>query len=145
MSVAKKCLVVLFALTSLLISGVRPAFCDSQPKLTFYRYIKDLYYATKLPQAAQYWYKSSRLPMLQFNGTRATAELARLKIGYVAKPHITFEATEGDRCTMKGSGIAIDRGRQVPCTLDVVMIKEEQVWKILYYTWRAEVMRTQSF
>lgn len=142
---AKKWLVVLFALTSFLVGAIKPAFCDSLPKLTFYRYIKDLYYATKLPQAAQYWYKTTRLPLLQTNGTRAADELTRLKIGYVFKPNITIEITEGDRCTMKGSGIVTDRGRQVPCTLDVVMIKEDGVWKILYYTWRAEVMRTQSF
>ncbi|CAN5551329.1 hypothetical protein BH11CYA1_BH11CYA1_51080 [soil metagenome] len=145
MSITKKCLVVLFALTTLLIGAVKPAFCDSQPKLTFYRYIKDLYYATKLPQAAQYWYKATRKPLMEFNGTRADAELKRLKIGYVFRPNITVEMIQGDRCTMKGQGITVDRGKQVPCTLDVVMIKEDEVWKILYYTWRAEVMRTQSF
>lgn len=142
---AKKCLVVIFALSALLLGAIKPAFCDSQPKLTFYRYIKDLYYAKKLQQVAPYWYKTTRLPLLQTNGTRADAELTRLKIGYVYKPNITVEFTEGDRCTMKGSGITVDRGRQVPCTLDVVMIKEDGVWKVLYYTWRAEVMRTQSF
>lgn len=142
---AKKCLVVIFALSALLLGAIKPAFCDSQPRLTFYRYIKDLYYAKKLPQVASYWFKSTRLPLLQTNGTRADAELKRLKIGYVYKPNITVEFMEGDRCTMKGSGITVDRGRQVPCTLDVVMIKEDGVWKVLYYTWRAEVMRTQSF
>ncbi|MBP6745381.1 hypothetical protein KA344_09100 [bacterium] len=139
---AKKCLVVLFALTSLFVGAIQPAFCDSLPRLTFYRYIKDLYYATKLPQVAQYWYKTSRLPMMQTNGTRAAEELKRLKIGYVYKPKITIEFIEGDRCTMKGQGIVVDRGRQIPCTLDVVMIKEDEVWKVLYYTWRAEVIRT---
>ena len=142
MSVAMKCLVVLFALTSILVGTAKPAFCESLPRLTFYRYIKDLYYSTKLPQVAQYWYKTSRLPMLQTNGTRSEAELKRLKIGYVYRPNITIEFTEGDRCTMKGDGIVSDRGKQVPCTIDVVMIKEDEVWKILYYTWRAEVIRT---
>jgi hypothetical protein len=80
--------------------------------------------------------------MLQTNGTRAAAELQRLKIGYVYKPNITVEFTAGDRCTMKGQGIVVDRGKQVPCTIDVVMIKEDEVWKILYYVWRAEVIRT---
>jgi hypothetical protein len=142
---AKKCLVVIFALSTLLLGAIKPAFCDSLPKLTFYGYIKNLYYATKLQQVAPYWYKTTRLPLLQTNGTRADAELKRLKIGYVFKPNITMEFIEGDRCTMKGSGITVDRGRQVPCTLDVVMIKEDGTWKILSYTWRAEVMRTHSF
>lgn len=137
----KKCLVVLFALASLLL-GAKPAFCDSLPRLTFYRYIKDLYYATKLPQVSQYWYKSTRLPLNQTNGTRADAELRRLKVGYVYNPKITIEFIEGDRCTMKGQGIVIDRGKQVPCTVDVTMIKEDDVWKIFNYTWRAEVIRT---
>lgn len=141
----RKAITVLSALAVLLVAAIGPARCESIQTLIFYRYIKDLYYTTKLPVAANYWTAYARKPWNEMTGTRAAQELARIKMGYVYNPRIIHEVSDGKYYKMKGTAIASDNGRRIPCTLDVVMIQEDGIWKIMTYTWRAEVMRNQSF
>jgi hypothetical protein len=141
----RKAFTTLIALGLLMVAAIGPARCESIQALIFYRYIKDLYFATKLVTVANYWADYNRKPWKELTGTRAAQELARIKMGYVYKPRIIHEVADGKYYKMKGTAIASDHGRQIPCTVDVIMIQEEGIWKIMSYTWRAEVMRNQSF
>lgn len=142
-----KLAVLLLLLTAVLCTSIRPAYCESEPSRIFYRYINQLYYATKLPPVANYWIEERRVPLLEMSGTRAASELKVMKLGYVYKPKILVEVMDGRYCKMKGSAIAQDnvRGGTVPCTLDVVMVQENSVWKIQFYTWNAVTKRTETF
>ncbi len=146
-TLATRLLLILGSLTLLLLTTVTPAYCDTEPTRVFYQYVRSLYYATKLTPVANYWVKQRRIPLNEMSGTRAAAELKVMKRGYVYQPRILVEVMDGKTCKMKGSAIACDdmTGRQVPCTLDVVMFHEDGVWKIQVYTWNAVTVRTKTF
>ncbi|HNB14622.1 MAG TPA: hypothetical protein PLC15_04555 [Candidatus Obscuribacter sp.] len=114
---------------------------ESQQAVIFYRYISELYYAKSLKPVAKYWISTVRNQLSNQTGQRAVYELEKLKHGYVYKPKINVQSMQGQRCLMKGTGIASDLGRTFPCTLDVIMIFEEGTWRIQYYNWSATIMQ----
>lgn len=139
MNAAVKSLTICALLTASLFAGINKAYCESQPAIIFYSYIRDLYYAKNIQQVAKYYIASSRVPYMNLKGQAAVYELEKLKTGYVFNPKITTQVMQGKRCLMKGIGVANDLGRTFPCTLDVIMVQEDGTWRIQYYTWSATI------
>lgn len=136
MKTLRPALIAFFLAVSCLFLAIKPASCgESQRAVTFYAYIKDLYYAKSLKTVAPYWISSTRVPLLDMQGTLAGEHLARLRSGYVYQPRITSEVQQGRRWIMTGTGIASSEGQQVRAKLDVIMIFEDGKWRIQYYTW----------
>ena len=129
----------LLLLLSLACGFIQPAYCDSQPRVVFYSYIKELYYATSLKQVSKFYVKNARVPMDETLGEAAKAKLLELKNGYIYNAKILTELLDGNTCILKGTGIAQTNGVRCRATLDVIMAFEEGNWKIQYYTWHGEV------
>lgn len=133
-------LACLVAFSGAFFSALTPAnSAESQQAQVFYAYIKELYYAKKIDTLARYWISTTRIPMANLKGQAAVYELQKLKTGYVYKPKINSQVMQGKRCLMKGTAIAQDLGRTFPCTVDLVMIFEDGMWRIQYYTWSATI------
>ena len=117
----------------------QPVRADSQPRATFYAYLRALYYANSVKQVSKFWIKNGRVPMEECEGTAEQAKLAELKSGYIYDPKIDSEILDGNTCTMKGSGWGQSQGHRLRAKLDVVMYFEENSWKIQYYTWQGQI------
>lgn len=141
MNLAKLLTSAFLALTILLSTALAGQCGESEARLAYYRYIRQLYYATKLSQVAPYWIRSSRVPFLEMKGTQADEQLRRLKKGYIHNPRIITEVREGNVVKMQGTGIALEEGRQVNATVDVIMYYEDSSWRIQYVSWRGQVVR----
>ncbi len=140
MKLALRPLVVAMLLVTSLATGLmQPGLCESQPRVVFKAYIKELYYATKVRQVSKFWIKNARVPMEECLGQAEVVQLAKLKAGYVYNPKITAELLDGNVCTLKGTGIAQEAGVQCRATLNVIMYYEENNWKIQYYAWQGEI------
>lgn len=140
MSLVKISVAGLMALV-ILVATAGVGMCESDARQTYYRYIRALYYATKLNQVSGYWIRSSRVPFEEMKGTQATEQLAKLKMGYISNPRIITEIKQGNVVKMQGTGIALDNGQQVNATVDVIMYFEDGKWKIQYTSWRGQVVR----
>lgn len=141
MAWAKYIVASFLALIILLASSSAGLCGESEARMTYYRYIRALYYATKLEQVAPYWIRSSRIPFLEMKGSQAATQLARLKAGYVSNPRIITEVKQGNVVKMQGTGIVIDNGQKVNATVDVIMFYEDGVWRVQYTSWRGQVVR----
>jgi len=137
--IAINALAVMLSLLFLGLGLFAPARSESQPRSVLFRYMADLYYAKNIQQVSKYWCKNSRVPMNELQGMELNEKFKEIKGGYMYQPHVDTEVTEGNVCTIKGTGWAYAMGYRCKAQFDAVMRFEEGSWKIQYYVWQGSV------